>query len=121
MVAASVVGGAELYTGLAGGGKRPARLNGGRGVAGLHASLPKNHWRNDMQEAQEEYRGYRIAVTPTKDCEDLWDFEYEITSVAGAGAARTRAKTVGGYATEEVARLAGIEVARIEIDNLLRA
>ncbi len=73
-----------------------------------------------MQEAQEEYRGYRIAVTAMKDCEDMWDFEYEITPVEGGGAVRTRAKTVGGYATEEVARMAGIEVARIEVDNLLR-
>lgn len=72
-----------------------------------------------MQEVQEEYRGYRISVTPMKDCEDLWDFEYEITPATGGGAVRARAKTVGGYATAEVARMAGVEVARIEIDNLL--
>ncbi|MDB5933694.1 MAG: hypothetical protein JWQ01_1038 [Massilia sp.] len=73
-----------------------------------------------MQEAPEEYRGYRITVAPIKDCEDLWDFEYQITRLDGAGEPRTRKKTVGGYATPDVARMAGVEVARTEIDNLLR-
>lgn len=71
-----------------------------------------------MQDAADEYRGYRIAVEPIKDCTDLWDFEYTITRIGG-GEARERAKTVGGYATADVARFAGIEVARTEIDNLL--
>ncbi|MFC0132296.1 hypothetical protein CR105_21440 [Massilia eurypsychrophila] len=71
-----------------------------------------------MQQAAEEYRGYRIDVEPIKDCSDLWDFEYTITSLAG-GEPRARSKTVGGYATADVARFAGIAVARTEIDNLL--
>ena len=72
-----------------------------------------------MQEATEEYRGYRIVVAPAKDCEDLWDFEYRLTRVDGSGAERTRAKSNGGYATADTACFAGIEVARTEIDNLL--
>jgi hypothetical protein len=72
-----------------------------------------------MQEATEEYRGYRIVVAPVKDCEDLWDFEYRLSRLDGAGEARTRAKSAGGYATADTACFAGIEVARTEVDNLL--
>lgn len=72
-----------------------------------------------MQEATEEYRGYRIVVAPAKDCEDLWDFEYRLKRVDGSGAERIRAKSNGGYATSDTACFAGIEVARTEIDNLL--
>jgi hypothetical protein len=72
-----------------------------------------------MQEAVDEYRGYRIVVVPVKDCEDMWDFEYRLRRIEGAGEERTRSKTAGGYLTPETACLAGIEVARTEIDNLL--
>lgn len=76
-----------------------------------------------MPAASEQYKGYTIAVTPLKDCEDQWDFEYHITGPAGqngaAGAPITRSQTAGGHATPEVACLAGLQVARIEIDNLL--
>jgi hypothetical protein len=109
---------------------RPARLN--RGPQALVSfmlvcqKLMEKKMEKDVQqdgqektpEAAGEYRGYRIEVEPIKDCSDLWDFEYTITSVDG-GEPRARAKTVGGYATADVARFAGIEVARTEIDNLL--
>lgn len=72
-----------------------------------------------MQAATEEYRGYRIVVTPMKDCDDLWDFEYRMRRIDGSGEERIRAKSAGGYATPETACCAGIEVARIEADNLL--
>ena len=78
-----------------------------------------------MQITSEEYKGYRIAVTPMKDCEDLWDFEYRITRAGQGGpdgdapAAITRSQTAGGHATPEVACFAGLEVARTEVDNLL--
>lgn len=72
-----------------------------------------------MQAATEEYRGYRIVVAPAKDCEDLWDFEYRLDRLDGAGEERVRAKSAGGYATPDTACFAGIEVARTEIDNLL--
>ena len=72
-----------------------------------------------MQEATEQYRGYRIVVTPMKDRGDLWDFEYRMKRIDGSGEERIRAKSAGGYATPETACFAGIEVARIEADNLL--
>jgi hypothetical protein len=72
-----------------------------------------------MQETTEEYRGYRIVVTPTKDCDDLWDFEYHLRRIDGSGEERVRSKSAGGYAAPETACFAGIEVARTEVDNLL--
>lgn len=73
---------------------------------------------------KQEYRGFSIAVTPVKDNDDLWDFEYRIerdsTPVAQRAAGGvTRSQTLGGHATADVARLAGLEVAKIEVDNLL--
>lgn len=78
-----------------------------------------------MEIATEEYRGFTIAVTPLKDCGDLWDFEYRITKTGQGGqdgdpaAAITRTQTAGGYASPETACLAGVQVARTEVDNLL--
>lgn len=72
-----------------------------------------------MQQASDEYRGYRIAVTPIKDCEDRWDFEYRLTRIDGSGEPRVRSQSAGGYMTAETACFAGIEVAHTEIDNLL--
>lgn len=72
-----------------------------------------------MQEANDEYRGYRIVVVPVKDCEDMWDFEYRLKRIDGSGEERTGSKSAGGYLTAETAGFAGIEVARTEIDNLL--
>lgn len=74
-----------------------------------------------MQVTTEQYKGYTIAVTPLKDCEDRWDFEYHISKAApGAPAAViTRSQTAGGHATPEIACVAGTEVARTEVDNLL--
>ena len=78
-----------------------------------------------MQITTEEYKGFTIAVTPLKDTGDLWDFEYRITKLGDGGkdgdpaAAITRTQTAGGHATSETACLAGIQVARTEVDNLL--
>lgn len=66
-----------------------------------------------------QYRGYTIAVTPRKDHDDLWDFDYTIAPVDGKGQPRQRSNTAGGHASEAIALQSGIEVARIEIDNLL--
>lgn len=80
---------------------------------------------NTMQIASEEYKGFTIAVTPMKDNGDQWDFEYRITKTGQGGQdgdpaeVIARTSTAGGHATPEVACLAGIEVARTEIDNLL--
>ena len=78
-----------------------------------------------MQITTDEYKGFTIAVTPLKDCGDLWDFEYRITKQGDGGqdgdtsAAITRSQTAGGHATPEIACVAGMQVARTEVDNLL--
>lgn len=78
-----------------------------------------------MQSTTEQYKGYRLAVTPVKDSGDLWDFAYRITKAGPGGqdgdpgAAITRSQSAGGHASPEIACLAGLQVARIEVDNLL--
>ncbi|QYF93650.1 hypothetical protein KY495_23865 [Massilia sp. PAMC28688] len=78
-----------------------------------------------MEIATEEYKGFTIAVTPIKDNGDLWDFEYRITKTGQGGedgdpaAAITRSKTSGGYNSPDIARAAGLQVGRTEVDNLL--
>lgn len=74
-----------------------------------------------MQATRQEYKGYTIAVTPLKDHEDLWDFEYRIGKPGqdDPAAAITRRQSAGGHLTAEAACLAGQEVARTEVDNLL--
>ena len=78
-----------------------------------------------MQITTEEYKGFTIAVTPLKDNGDLWDFEYRITKRGDGGkdgdpsSAITRTQTAGGHANAESACLAGVQVARTEVDNLL--
>ena len=73
-----------------------------------------------MQIASQEYKGFSIDVTPLKDCNDLWDFSYRIVRAAAQGAVDlTRQQTAGGHASPDIARAAGVELARTEIDNLL--
>ncbi len=78
-----------------------------------------------MEITTEEYKGFTIAVTPLKDCGDLWDFEYRISKTGEGGqdtdpaAAITRTQSAGGHATPAIACVAGMQVARIEVDNLL--
>lgn len=78
-----------------------------------------------MQIATEEYKGFTIAVTPVKDCGDLWDFTYRITKLGDGAqdgdpaAVLSRSQSAGGHATPDTACAAGVQVARIEIDNLL--
>lgn len=78
-----------------------------------------------MQTATEQYKGFTIAVTPVRDHGDLWDFSYRITKTGQGGqdgdpaAAISRAQSAGGHATESAACVAGLEVAKTEVDNLL--
>jgi hypothetical protein len=77
-----------------------------------------------METKTEQYRGYQIVVAPIKDHEDLWDFQYQVTKVGdpnitSVGHSVTRRETLGGYATAATACDAGIEVAKIEIDNYI--
>ncbi len=78
----------------------------------------------EKTQAGQEYRGFTISVTPVKDCDDLWDFEYRIVRDGRQMAARSpgeivRSQTLGGHLAPEAACLAGLEVARTEVDNLL--
>ncbi len=66
-----------------------------------------------------QYRGYQIAVSARQDCEDRWDFDYSITPLDGKGGTRQRSHTVNGQMTEDAAQMAAVQVARIEIDNVL--
>lgn len=78
---------------------------------------------NDTTARSEQYRGFTISVTPQKDNDDLWDFTYHLQREAGAGGDAKdieRSRTLGGYATPETACVAGLEVAKTEVDNLLR-
>ena len=78
---------------------------------------------NDTTARSEQYRGFTISVTPQKDNDDLWDFTYHLQLEAGAGGEAKdieRSRTLGGYATPETACVAGLEVAKTEVDNLLR-
>ncbi|HEU4844672.1 MAG TPA: hypothetical protein VFT05_10440 [Burkholderiaceae bacterium] len=78
-----------------------------------------------MDTATEQYKGFTIVVTPVRDHDDLWDFSYRITKTGQGGqdgdpaAAISRAQSAGGHTTEDAARVAGLEVARTEVDNLL--
>ena len=76
---------------------------------------------NDITARSEQNRGFTISVTPQKDNDDLWDFTYRLQREGESAAqAITRSRTLGGYAAPETACTAGIEVARTEVDNLLR-
>jgi hypothetical protein len=78
-----------------------------------------------MQITTEQYKGFTIVVTPVKDKSDLWDFAYRITKTGQGGQdtdpapAITRSQSAGGHATADVAGLAGVQVARTEVDNLV--
>ena len=76
---------------------------------------------NDTTARSEQYRGFTISVTPQKDNEDLWDFTYRLQREGQSeGQAITRSRNLGGYLAPETACLAGLEVAKTEVDNLLR-
>jgi hypothetical protein len=72
-----------------------------------------------IEQISEQYRGYQIVVVPIEDYEDMWDFEYRLRRIDGGGESRVRSQTAGGHLTPEIACVAGIEVARTEVDNLL--
>lgn len=77
-----------------------------------------------MDTTSQEYRGFTISVTPLKDHDDLWDFEYRIVKggtllAQQSVGASARSQTLGGHIAADGARLAGLEVAKIEVDNLI--
>lgn len=70
-----------------------------------------------MDVLTQEYRGYTISVIPIKDHDDLWDFKYQLNKDGAAPV--DGLQTLGGHITAEIAGVAGFEVAKIEVDNLL--
>lgn len=77
-----------------------------------------------LENKTEDYRGYLIVVTPFKDHDDLWDFKYTVTrdgdpDADAAGHKSTRRQTLGGHQTPDAACEAGVETARIEVDNYI--
>jgi len=78
-----------------------------------------------MNTATEQYKGYTIVVTPVRDHGDQWDFTYRISKWGDGGqdgdpaSVISRSQSAGGHATEAGACMAGLEVARTEVDNLL--
>jgi hypothetical protein len=77
-----------------------------------------------MESSIVEYRGFDIEVTPFKGNDDLWDFRYQVTrhgdpekTVIGHSA--TRRQTMNGHTTMEAASEAGMQLAKVEVDNYL--
>jgi hypothetical protein len=79
---------------------------------------------NAMNPSTVEYRGFDIEVTPFKDHDDLWDFRYQVTrqgdpDKTAIGHSVARRQTMDGHTTEEAAFEAGLQLARVEVDNFL--
>jgi len=68
-----------------------------------------------------DYRGFRLMVTPVMDHEGLWEYSYQIQRAgqpADGKQAILRRRTVTFHSTAEAACMAGIELAKVEVDNL---
>lgn len=77
-----------------------------------------------MESCTIDYRGFDILVTPFRDHDDLWDFRYEITRQGDPlktviGHSVTRRQTMDGHSTAEAACEAGMQLAKVEVDNYL--
>ena len=77
-----------------------------------------------MEPTPVEYRGFEIEVTPFKDHDDLWDFRYRITRHGDpekrvVGHSVSRRQTMDGQMTPEAASEAGMQLAKVEVDNFL--
>lgn len=77
-----------------------------------------------MEASTVEYRGFDIEVTPLKDHDDLWDFRYQVTRQGdpeklAIGHSVARRQTMDGHTTPEAACEAGIQLAKVEVDNFL--
>ena len=77
-----------------------------------------------MEPCTIEYRGFDITVTPLQDHEDLWDFKYLVTrqgdqDKTAVGHSVARRQTMDGHTTAKAACEAGIQLAKVEVDNFL--
>jgi len=67
------------------------------------------------------YRGFQLLVTPVMDHEGLWEYRYCILRAGQKADGKDvvlRRRTVNFHRTAEAACMAGIELAKIEVDNL---
>jgi len=68
-----------------------------------------------------DYRGFRLLVTPVMDHEGQWEYSYRIQRAGQQADGRDvvlRRRTVNFHSTAEAACMAGIELAKVEVDNL---
>ena len=68
------------------------------------------------------YRGFRLLVTPVMDHEGLWEYSYRIVRAGSQADGKdvvVRRRTVNFHRTADAACMAGIELAKVEVDNLL--
>jgi len=68
-----------------------------------------------------DYRGFRLLVTPVMDHEGLWEYIYRIQRANGQADTHDlvkRRRTANFHSTAEAACRAGIELAKVEVDNL---
>ena len=68
-----------------------------------------------------DYRGFRLLVTPVMDHEGLWEYSYRILRAGQQADDKDivlRRRTVNFHRTAEAACMAGIELAKVEVDNL---
>lgn len=67
------------------------------------------------------YRGFQLLVTPVMDHEGLWEYSYCILRAGQKADGKDvvqRRRTVNFHHTAEAACMAGLELAKIEVDNL---
>jgi len=68
-----------------------------------------------------DYRGFQLLVTPVMSHEGLWEFSYRILRPGQRTDSEEvvlRRQTVNFHRTAEAAYMAGIELAKVEVDNL---
>lgn len=67
------------------------------------------------------YRGFQLLVTPVMDHEGLWEYRYCILRDGQRADGKDvvlRRRTGNFHRTAEAACTAGIELAKVEVDNL---
>lgn len=68
-----------------------------------------------------DYRGFHLMVTPVMDHEGLWDYSYRIVRAGQRADGKdviSRRRTATSHSTAEAACMAGMELAKVEVDNL---
>ena len=74
-----------------------------------------------METRTVDYRGFRLLVTPVMDHEGLWEYSYRILRAGqplDGKALVLRRRTVNFPSPADAACRAGIELAKVEVDNL---